>query len=261
MRSGWFVSASSVALLLIAIVSVTGCSSSLEIVVQDAITESWVWGATITVQDRVRHAYYQAYGGTRTYEFADLQRGTTDIIVSAPGYAEKRHTISLNAGANALPEPIYMQPLRIPDLRNAVVFEQVSSERLEVEIRLLDRNNRLISNHPAVDLRILARFEHADPQHEAEVHRMDWRWDDRPTAQGRYLGMVDLGSTVETVDLERQRTYLLLFPKHENWSESLMDDIQQLLARGDREQLKNVLEGADSLEAYFYVDPSDVREE
>lgn len=261
MRSAWHLSAPSAALFLIGILTFTGCSSSLEIEVRDAVTDSWVWGATITVQDRVRHAYYQADAGTRSYEFADLRRGTTDIIVSAPGYAEKRHTISLKAGANALPQPIYVQPQRIPELRNAVVFERISSERLEVEIRLLDRNNRLISNHPGVDLRLLVRFDHDDPQHEAAVRRMDWRWNEHPTAQSRYVGTLELGSTVDTAKLEGRRTYLLLFPEHESWSETLIDDIQRLLARGEREQLADALTESKSLEAYFYVDPSDVREE
>jgi hypothetical protein len=126
--------------------------TTLEVTVRDAVSKNWVWDATLEIQDRVIHSYYQSDAGPVSYRFTNLEPGETTLEISAPSYVPVRLPIELERGRNILADPVEMSGYEIPGLDHFVIFESLDGNDIVSEIRPVGGDGRAVLNHPCVDL-------------------------------------------------------------------------------------------------------------
>ncbi len=181
---------------------------------QDAVSKGWVWDATVTLQDRSMHVYYQSNTGPVPLEFTRLDRGRHSLEVAAPHYQPKRVVIDLRPGRNVIDEPIELQGTEIPDLADFALSVRTGRDLLNLQLRPIARNGAAIVNHPALDLALgVIVSEHINVSGEQVrgttlfAGLVDWIWEDEPGAAFRYTASLPLnqlsgGRSAEMLVLE-----------------------------------------------------------
>jgi hypothetical protein len=124
---------------------------SLQFQLRDAVSGSWVWGATVALQGYVNRGYYQI-----DYEFTHLKPGPAVLEVNASSYLSQKIPLTLSRGNNGIAAPIGLVGYEIPNLKDFILFEQSrGASEFEVELRPRDIDGQAILNHPALDLMIV----------------------------------------------------------------------------------------------------------
>ncbi|HUX22849.1 MAG TPA: hypothetical protein VMW69_16555 [Spirochaetia bacterium] len=168
---------------------------------RDAVSKSWVWDATVTLQGKEIRSFYQSNKGPREYTFTGLHPGKATLHISAPYYVTVDLPIRLHIGSNSLKDPIEMVGYEIPGLTRFTMFESPSPTGLSIEIRPVNTEGHAVVDHPALNLWIgvlvsaetkdgrLVQNSVADGAARGEGlyrGRIAWTWDPSPAQNFRY---------------------------------------------------------------------------
>lgn len=202
-------------------------NTRLTFTVEDAVSHSWVWDATVKLQNREMKLYYQSSKGTIPLTFTHLAPGKATLEVSAPNYVSQSIPLDLHLGENRLPNPVELVGYQIPDLAHFTMFESTSGRAIHVQIRPVSTQGPAVTNHPCLDLWIGALVS-AEVKNGQEVSapsasgaqrgptlykgRIRWTWDSSLSATFRY------SATIPFSDLASQSVpylvidYLVIVP-------------------------------------------------
>lgn len=201
--------------------------TTLSFKIEDAVSHSWVWDATIVVQDREIRSFFQSDSAPREATFTRLKPGQAILSVKAPYYIEIRLPLRLKPGRNVLSKPIALVGLTIAGLDHFTMVETPDESSLRVEIRPVDARGNAVSNHPCIPLWTGARVsaEAANGQLARDAYaahpvrgatlfngKIAWKWDPNPAAGFRYVatipysGLTDRTSPLLVID------YLVVVP-------------------------------------------------
>lgn len=179
--------------------------ASLQFVLRDAVSRSWVWDATATLQDRVIHSYYQSDDGTTPRRFTRLERGDHALLVTAPSYSPQRVPVRITGRNTVLEEPVAMVGYEIPELAGFLVFETVGEGAYISELRPVRKDGRAAVDHPCLDLWVgcivsvqtldgvpTPRPVESGSDRGQTLFRseIDWEWDSSPNSLFRYRARV-----------------------------------------------------------------------
>lgn len=119
---------------------------------EDAVSKSWVWDATATLQGREIRSYYQSNRGPVPMTFTDLRPGKATLTIKAPNYETVRIPLHLHIGHNVISQPVKMVGYRIPGLKHITMFETQTSSGLSVQVRPIDAAGHAITTLPCLNL-------------------------------------------------------------------------------------------------------------
>lgn len=174
---------------------------TLELVVRDAVSQSWVWDLTATFQGRVIRSFYQSDRGPVALKFTRLRRGTSMLELSSPSYLPIRVPVTVRGGGTVLTETLDMVGYGIPDLADFLVFQAPAQHGFVAELRPVRVDGTAATNHPCLDLwvgcMVWVQTKGGAPvtsptETGAERgqllfrDRLTWEWDDSPDALFRY---------------------------------------------------------------------------
>jgi len=120
--------------------------------VKNAYSKQWVYGAKITVDEKITFRY-----ATTEFYIDGLRKGETTITAEAPDYEPQSIQSDLKRGENIL-DDILLRPLRIPDLHNIFVFVHLQRDHYRLEIRLANSETRAILHAPHLPLHVFCTF-------------------------------------------------------------------------------------------------------
>lgn len=179
--------------------------TTLTFVVRDAVSQSWVYDAKITVGDRVLRSFFQADNAPVERTLTGLRPGKIVLAARAPGYRAVELPLTLTRGTNRVAEPIDLVGLEIPDLTEILVVIRQAGDALVAEIRPVDSNGSAVLNHPVLDLWIAAmvsvQMDGSEPAGAATdsggsrgevvyAAEVPWQWDSRPETLFRYTAHI-----------------------------------------------------------------------
>lgn len=179
--------------------------TTLEFQFRDAVSKSWIWDATIQLQDRVIRSYYQSDRGPITYKFTHLEPGEAELQISAPSYVSQTISVHLKRGENMVEEPIDLVGYQIPGFAKWIIFEYRVGNDIIQEIRPVSKEGPAVLNHPCLDLWIGARISvqiyNGFPAREKteegskrgeELYKgvLEWKWDHLPEKTFRYSSSI-----------------------------------------------------------------------
>jgi hypothetical protein len=215
-RRGAVVLAAAVAVLVVAAFAVfllpRVFDTRLIFQVQDAVSNAFVWDATVTLQNREMRLFYQSDRGPVPLVFDHLTPGTATLAVSAPDYIGQELTVRLHPGTNRLPAPIALIGAEIPGLDRFSMFETATDPVISVEIRPIDAAGKAIIDHPCMNLWIGARVSQevvGDVPVSAQVDsgarrgrtifvgKIPWTWDAAPSSDFRYHATIARSSLLD----------------------------------------------------------------
>jgi hypothetical protein len=179
----------------------SGEEAQLEFRVCDAVSKRWVWGATMTLQDRLVRGYYQSDTGLLPYRFTGLKPGACKLNVSAEEYIPVSVPVTLKRGINTIAKPIELVGIRIPGLSKFIAFEDAQGEDIVTELRPVGEDGKAVTNHPCLDIWVGCRV-FAETASEAPAKAgnrtggvrgeelfdgpLHWEWDASPETTFRY---------------------------------------------------------------------------
>jgi hypothetical protein len=201
--------------------------TSLSFRFEDLVSRSWVWDATVRLQDRVSRVFYQSDAGPVPFVFTHLKRGQSTLTITASGYEPVSVPVRLMRGANRLAQPIELRGVEIPDLNGFVVFEQPAGGDINAQLRPLGTDGRAVQNHPCLDIRVSCRVSVQvkngipiqDPMDSGSSRgqtvfqgSIPWEWDARPETIFRYTARIPGTLTRADPSLYRVIDYLIMVP-------------------------------------------------
>jgi hypothetical protein len=201
--------------------------TTLSFKLEDAVSHSWVWDATIIVQNREIRSFFQSDSGPREATFTRLKPGPAVLSVKAPYYAEIQLPLSLKPGRNVLPKPIALSGLTIPGLDHFTMVETLGQSSLRVEMRPVDARGNAISDHPCVPLwagaRVSAEVANGQLARDASAEhpargatlfngRIAWQWDPNPAEGFRYVAAIPYSGLTERTAPLLVIDYLVVVP-------------------------------------------------
>jgi hypothetical protein len=205
--------------------------TTLEFQVRDAVSKSWVWDATFTLENRVIRAYYQSADESAAkpivQRFTHLKPGEAQLLVEAPAYVSATKKVKLKRGENRLEQPIDLVGYEIPTLSKFIVFEDRNATDIIQEIRPVSADGPAVLNHPCLDLWIGARVSvqmyHGMPAQQQteqgsergeELYKgaLQWSWDSLPETTFRYGSHIPLAQIKKNNDPYWVIDYLIVVP-------------------------------------------------
>jgi hypothetical protein len=183
--------------------------------VQDSVSGSWVWDATVMLQKRLLRSFYQTDAGPIPQKLTHLVPGAATLEVTAPGYGPVSVPLTLHRGRNRLADPIRLVGREIPGLADFSAFEAVTDGNIAVQLRPLDASGKAIVNHPCLDLWIgCVVYESPASTRGDELYRgvLRWSWDSRPESLFRYSVHIPASDLRDAASLYRVIDYLLIVP-------------------------------------------------
>ena len=216
----------------------------LDFSIRDQVSKSWIWDATVALQNRTIRSYYQSDRGIREYRFNKLEAGDEILTISAPGYEPESVPVSLRRGANRILEPIELAGTGIPDLQYFLVFETIVGGDIVSELRPVNSEGTAVLNHPCMDLWIGARVSVqmgsdgvATEESKTDAYRgnelfrgqISWKWNADPEAVFRYVAHIPGGEIKDHTAPYLIIDYLILVPTRgtkggENFTSLIGDD-------------------------------------
>ncbi len=181
--------------------------TTLRFRVVDSVSGGWVWNATLTLQDREMHEFYQADHGAADLEFTHLKPGNATLEIVAPAYEPQKIPVRLKRGRNTLPGPVRMKGLEIPTLDHFIIVDKRDQGQLYLEVRPVGTDGKAVLNHPCLDIwigsLISAQVKGGKYTEKAEdtgsergeplfAGKLDWTWDGTPETSFRYTVPVPL---------------------------------------------------------------------
>jgi hypothetical protein len=179
--------------------------TTLSFKIEDAVSHSWVWDATIVVQRREIRSFFQSDSAPRETTFTGLKPGPAILSVKAPYYREIGLPLRLKPGRNVLSKPVALVGLTIPGLDHFTMVETPAESSLRVEMRPVDARGNAVSNHPCIPLwagaRVSAEVVNGELARDAyAAHpvrgptlfngKIAWKWDPDPAAAYRYVATI-----------------------------------------------------------------------
>ncbi|MBN2553235.1 MAG: hypothetical protein JXB06_10730 [Spirochaetales bacterium] len=216
--------------------------TTLEFVVRDAVSKSWVWEATFSLQDRVIRSHFQSDRGPVPQVFTHLEPGEATLEISAPSYVEQSIPVTLKRGENRLSEPIDLVGYEIPDLTKWIIFEDRVGNDLVQEIRPVSSEGPAVLNHPCLDLWIGARvsvqiYDGLPAQEETEEGSergeelfkgvLQWEWDGIPETTFRYSSFIPGSKIKANSDPYWVIDYLIVVPDPRKITREEIDRIME----------------------------------
>jgi len=214
------------AALLVLLLS--SCSeTTLIFQVQDSVSGSWAWDATVLLQKRLLRSFYQTDAGPIPQKLTHLAPGSATLEITAPGYEPVSMPVVLRRGRNRLSDPIRLVGREIPGLADFSAFETVADGDIVVQLRPLDASSKAIINHPCIDLWIGCVVSEetaggvpvsAEGARAAargnELYRgvLRWTWDARPESLFRYSIRIPASGMRDSASVYRVIDYLLIVP-------------------------------------------------
>lgn len=212
-------------------VAMNPVDTTLEFQVRDAVSKSWVWDATFTIQDRVIRSYYQSAtesaGESIPRRFTHLKPGDAQLQIEAPSYVTVTVPVRLKRGENKLEQPVDLVGYEIPALAKFIVFEDRTGTDIVQEIRPVSVDGPAVLNHPCLDLWIGVRvsvqvFNGVPAQAETEEGSergeelykgaLQWAWDSLPETTFRYSSRIPLAQIKSSNDPYWVIDYLIVVP-------------------------------------------------
>jgi hypothetical protein len=257
-----------VALAVIAYLTSGALETTMEIQVIDAVSEGWVWDATITVQDRIIRSFYQTDQGPKPLELTGLRPGRSTVEVVAPHYQGISVPVRLRRGANRLEDPIRVQGLEIPDLRQFYVIANLEGGALTFEIRPVNSAGSAVLNHPCLDiwLGVLVSAQMKDGAYVQKSQDtgstrgeplfagpVDWTWDGTPETSFRYAAQIPVSSLASSPARFWVVDALIVVPKPTEIERSELDGLMEAIyTLGSPEAVSEYLDRhTDRLSYYF----------
>lgn len=172
---------------------------------EDAVSKSWVWDATATLQGREIRSYYQSSTGAVPMTFTHLKPGRATLVIKAPNYVSEKIPVNLHLGENVIPKPIAMVGYRIPGLTSFTMFETQEKSGLSVQMRPVDAAGHVITTLPCLNLwvGVIVRSElkggrlavgpiDSGAARGAVLYRgkIRWSWDSSPSQNFRYTATI-----------------------------------------------------------------------
>ena len=257
-----------VALAVIAYLTSGALETTMQIEVEDAVSEGWVWDATITVQDRVIRSFYQSDQGPRPLEFTGLRPGRSTVEVVAPHYESVSVPVRLRRGVNTIEDPIRMQGLEIPDLQQFYVIANVEGGAIEFEIRPVNSAGSAVLNHPCLDIwfGVLVSAQIKDGAYVQKSQDtgstrgeplyagpVEWSWDEAPETSFRYSAQIPVSSLASSPARFWVVDALVVLPKPNEIERSELDELMEpIYTLGSPEAVSEYLDRyGDRLSYYF----------
>ena len=241
-----------------AFVSATGVlrSTTLEFVVRDAVSKSWVFDATFRLQGRILRSNFQSDQGPVAQRFSHLTPGRATLEVEATDYQSVTRTIELHRGENRLRDPIDLVGLRIPDVRGFLVFAEREGGDTIFELRPVNQAGKAVVNHPCLDLwigaRVTVQMKNGVPARsetdeglvrgdELFRDRLDWQYDTVPETVFRYRARLRGAATKDSSAPFRIVDFLIVVPNPLKTTKHELDEIMG----------RTLSLGPDQVEAYL----------
>ena len=240
----------------------------LEFQIRDSVSGSWVWDASVSLQDKIIKTYYQKDSGLKTYRFTGLKPGKSLLKISAPYYQTKEVFVVLKRGINVIEGPIEAAGLEIPGLDNFIIFESIEGGEITGELRPVTRNGETINNHPCLDIAV---FSVVSEQMKAGIYIqkpeekgsyrgkilfqgiLSWTWHRSISAPFRYVSHLPLPEIDETNAPFWVIDYLILVPGPAGISpEEYKKLLQELAAVKGQEDMVFVLDRYKRSLKYFF---------
>jgi len=138
--------------------------------VKNAYSKQWVYGAKITIENKVLLRY-----ATTSFCIDRLKKGKNTIKITAPNYETQSFQVYLKNGINIIND-IMLKPLRIPDLSKIYVFVHSLKDHYELSIRLVNSNNYTISHAPHLPLFTICKlFKQEGGKEDKKIGEMVYR--------------------------------------------------------------------------------------
>lgn len=248
-----------------------GAGTSLGFQVRDSVSGRWVWDASMRLQDRVIHGYYQSDGGISSFRFTRLKPGNATLAISAPGYRSAEIPVALKRGKNELAKPVDMLGLEIPDLAKFFAFERLDGEDIVCQLRPVGTGGQAILNHPCMDLwvgcRVSVQMKGGLPalaESESgwssgrELFRgeIPWAWDPAPESNFRYTARIPGAKMASDPSEYRVIEYLVVEANPLAMSRQELESLMaKLYAMGDAKAMAHELDARKG-ELRYFIDAS-----
>lgn len=202
---------------------------------EDAVSKSWVWDATVTLDGREIRSFYQSSAGPVDYTFTHLRPGKATLEIKAPNYVTVKMPVRIRIGNNVLAKPIKMVGYRIPGLERFVMFETQGKSGLSVQMRPVNAAGRAITVMPSLDLwvGVLVSTEMKGghpargPVESGGVRgvllyrgKIDWSWDPSPSQSFPYTAAIPYAKLSDRSAPELVVDYLVVVPDPRKISEA-----------------------------------------
>lgn len=202
-------------------------NTRLTFTVEDAVSHSWVWDATVKLENREMKLYYQSDKGTVPLTFTHLAPGKATLEVSAPNYVTQKIPVDLHLGKNLLSKPVELVGYQIPDLAHFTMFESTDGSNIHIQIRPVSAQGPAVTNHPCLDLWIgalvSAEVRNGQPvtsPSQAGARRgqtlykgrIPWSWDSSLNATFRYSATIPFSSLASQSAPYLVIDYLVIVP-------------------------------------------------
>ena len=199
------------------------CSdTTLVFQIQDSVSGSAPWNATVVLENRLLQSFYQTDAGPGPQRFTHLAPGRATLQAAAPGYEPLSVPVMLHPGKNRLADPLRLEGREIPGLADFSAFETVTDGAIGVQLRPLDASRKAIVHHPCLDLWIgCAVWEETgggpgsrSAARGAELYRgvLAWNWDSRPETLFHYSAHIAASDLQDSPALYRVIDYLVVVP-------------------------------------------------
>jgi hypothetical protein len=208
-------------------IATTPRDRTLEVTVRDAVSHSWVWDLTATLDGRVVRRFYQSDRGPVALEFSRLPRGTGVLELSAPSYVPMRVPVTVRGRRTVLDEPLDMVGYEIADLAEFLVFQAPARDGYVAELRPVRSDGTAATNHPCLDLwvgcmvwvqtkggaPVTAPTETGSERGQLLFRdRLQWTWDSSPDVSFRYRAPIPRASMLATQAPYLVFDYLIVVP-------------------------------------------------
>lgn len=242
----------------------------LAFTVEDAVSKSWVWDATITLQNREIRSYYQSNRGPVQMTFTHLKAGRATLEVEAPNYVSVSMPVRIHLGNNVITKPIAMVGYRIPDLSSFAMFERQTKTGLSVQMRPVNSAGHVITELPCLDLwvGVLVSEEMKDGRPVLSATdsgavrgsvlfrgKIDWSWDPSPSQSFRYNASIPYSRFAAQDVSYLVADYLVVVPDPRKISSSALDALMKsapdFTSSADLRRYLDANRGADRYRYFF----------
>jgi hypothetical protein len=243
--------------------------NTVSFTVRDAVSKQWVWNATISMQDRLIKSYYQSDRGPITYTFTHLEKGESELSVSAPSYEDVTIPVEVGRGENTLEEPIELQGYEIPDLDHFIIFEEQAGNDIVLELHPVGTDGHAVVNHPCVNLWIgcMVSEQVKDGAYIQEPMKtgsergktlfqgkLDWEFDASPETVFRYTARIPGKAIQQSKAPYLAIDYIIIVPDSRKIS---YDEVDQLMSEAVQaskpQQILQKLEGEEDRFDYYFI--------
>jgi hypothetical protein len=236
-------------ILLFCGIALDGCGgASLEFSLTDAVSGSWVWDATVRIQNRSMREFFQSDRGPVNLGFKGLVPGRAELRVEAPGYESQSIPVTLKRGTNRLAEPVRLRGIEITGLAGWVLVANADGADIVCELRPVRADGTAVLNHPCLPLWVGAvvsdQVKQGIPVQEKSdgssrgaplfQGRVSWQWNTTPEVTFRYTARIPGAHIAESAAPYRVVDLLVVVPDQRKIDSASVDSLMAGLWADDR---------------------------